>query len=58
MADYSNKVFKPRKDSGFVIKLRLTPDKADETQKDREQNIDKVNDYDFPCAAYVNGKFV
>ena len=109
MADYSNKVFKPRKDSGFVIKFRLTPDKADETQKDREQNIDKchsdpyngkeldfnktfyvcktfnsisgiknsshnftepwyfkdfiafiykVNDYDFPCAAYVNGKFV
>lgn len=109
MADYSNTVFKPRKDSGFVIKFRLTPDKADETQKDREQHIDKyhsdqyngkeldfnktfyvrktfnsisgiknsshnftepwyfedfiafiykVNDYDFPCAAYVNGKFV
>ena len=109
MSDYSNTVFKPRKDSGFVIKFRLTPDKADETQKDREKNIDKyhsdpyngkkldfsktfyirktfnsisgiknsshnftepwyfkdfiafiykVNDYDFPCAAYVNGKFV
>ena len=43
MADYSNKVFKPRKDSGFVIKFRLTPDKADETQKDREQNIDKCH---------------
>ena len=109
MADYRNTVFNPRKDSGFVIKFRLTPDKADETQKDREKNIDKyhsdpyngkeldfiktfyvcktfnsisgiknsshnftepwyfkdfiafiykVNDYDFPCAAYVNGKFV
>jgi hypothetical protein len=111
MADYNNTVFKPRKDSGFVIKFRLTPDKADEKQKDREQHIArwnsdpyagealdfhktfyirktfnsiagvknsthyftapwyyddedfiafiyKVNDYDFPCAAYMNGKFV
>lgn len=109
MADYSNTVFKSRKDSGFAIKFRLTPNKADERQKDREQHIArwnsdpyagevldfnktfyirktynsiagiknsahyftepwyledfiafiyKVNDYDFPCAAYVNGKFV
>lgn len=109
MADYSNTIFKPRKDSGFVIKFRLTPDKAEERQKNREQHIAKcnydlydgeeinfdktfyirktfnsiagiknssnyftepwyfkdfiafiykVNDYDFPCAAYVNGKFV
>lgn len=109
MADYNNKIFKPRKDSGFVIKFRLTSDKAAERQKDREQHIArwhsdpyageeldfnktfyirktfnsiagiknsahnftgpwyledfiafiyKVNDYDFPCAAYVNGKFV
>lgn len=109
MADYSNTVFKPRKDSGFVIKFRLTPDKADKTQKDREQHIAKcnsdpydgeeidfnktfyirktfnsiagiknsfrnftqtwyfedfiafiykVNDYDFPFAAYVNGKLI
>lgn len=109
MADYNNTVFKPRKNSGFVIKFRLTHDKADERQKDREQHIAKwhydpyggevidfqktlyicktyksiahikssaryftsplyledfiafiykVNDYDFPCAAYVNGKFV
>ena len=43
MVDYSNKVFKPSKDSGFVIKFRLIPDKADETQKDREQNIDKCH---------------
>lgn len=109
MADYNNTIFKPRKDSGFVIKFRLTPYKAEERQKDREQHIAKwhsdpyadeeldfnktfymrktynsiagiknsahyftepwyledfiafiykVNDYDFPCAAYVNGKFV
>lgn len=110
MADYNNTIFKPRKDSGFVIKFRLTSDKADEKQKDREQHIArwnsdpycgaeldfhktfyirktlnsiagiknsahnftapwydkedfiafiyKVNDYDFPCAAYVKGKFV
>lgn len=110
MADYNNTIFKPRKDSGFVIKFRFTPDKADERQKDREQHIArwnsdpyagevldfhktfyirktfnsiagiknsahyftgpwydkkdfiafiyKVNDYDFLCAAYVNGKFV
>lgn len=109
MADYNNTVFKPRKNSGFVIKFRLTPDKADEEQKDREQHIArchydpfcgevldfhktfyirktynsiagiknsahyftepwyledfiafiyKVNDYDFPVAAYVKGKFV
>lgn len=110
MADYNNTVFKPRKDSGFVIKFRFTPDKAEEKQKDREQHIAmwhsdpyagevldfhktfyirktfnsiagiknsahyftspwydkenfiafiyKVNDYDFPCAAYVKGKFV
>jgi len=109
MADYNNIIFKPRKNSGFVIKFRLTPEKADERQKDREQHIAKwhsdpyagaeldfhktfymcktynsiagiknsahnftepwyledfiafiykVNDYDFPCAAYVNGKFV
>lgn len=109
MADYSNTIFKPRKNSGFVIKFRLTPEKADKRQKDRERDIAnghfdpyagaeldfhktfymrktynsiagiknsahnftepwyledfiafiyKVNDYDFPCAAYVNGKFV
>lgn len=110
MADYNNTIFKPRKDSGFVIKFRLTSDKAEEKQKDREQHIAKwhsdpyageeldfhktfyirktfnsiagiknsahyftspwydrenfiafiykVNDYDFPCAAYVKGKFV
>ena len=110
MADYNNTVFKPRKDSGFVVKFRFTSDKADEKQKDREQHIAKwnsdpyagevldfhktfyirktfnsiagiknsagyftspwydkkdfiafiykVNDYDFPCAAYVKGKFV
>lgn len=109
MADYSNTIFKPRKDSGFVIKFRLTPDKAEERQKYREQHIAKcnsdkydgeeidfnktfyirktfnsiagiknssrnftppwyfedfiafiykVNDYDFPCAAYVNGKLI
>ena len=109
MADYSNAIFKPRKDSGFVIKFRLTHDKAEERQKYREQHIAKcnydlydceeinfnktfyirktfnsiagiknssrnftqpwyfedfiafiykVNDYDFPCAAYVNGKFI
>lgn len=109
MADYNNTVFKPRKNSGFVIKFRLTPDKAEEKQKDRERHIArwnsdlydgeeldfnktfyirktfnsiagiknsthyftqpwyfedfiafiyKVNAYDFPCAAYVNGKFV
>lgn len=109
MADYNNVIFKPRKDSGFVIKFRLSPDKAYEKQRDRERHIArwnsdpyagevldfhktfyirktfnsmasiknsahcftspwyledfiafiyKVNDYDFPCAAYVNGKFV
>ena len=109
MADYSNTVFKPRKDSGFVIKFRLTPDKAEERQKYLEKHITKcnydpydgeeiyfnktfyirktfnsisgiknssnyftepwyfkdfiafiykVNDYDFPCAAYVNGKLI
>lgn len=109
MADYNNTVFKPRKDSGFVIKFRLTPDKADKMQRERERDIAngyldpyagevldfnktfyirktynsiagiknsahyftepwyledfiafiyKVNDYDFPCAAYVNGKFI
>ena len=110
MADYNNTIFKPRKNSGFVIKFRLTHEKADEKQKDREQHIAKwhsdpfcgeeldfhktfyiretfnsiagiknsagyftspwydkkdfiafiykVNDYDFPCAAYVKGKFV
>ena len=110
MADYNNEIFKPRKNSGFVIKFRLSSDKAYEKQKDREQHIArwnsdpyggevldfhktfyirktfnsiagiknsahyftspwydreeliafiyKVNDYDFPCAAYVRGKFV
>ena len=109
MTDYNNTIFKPRKDSGFVVKFRLTSEKADEYQKDREQHIArwnsdpycgedidfhttfysrktfnsiagiknsahyftgpwyyedfiafiyKVNDYDFPCAAYVKGKFV
>jgi len=109
MANYNNTVFKSRKDSGFVIKFRLSDEKAEEKQKDREQHIAKwhsdpyageeldfnktfymrktynsiagiknsahnftepwyledfiafiykVNDYDFPCAAYVNGKFV
>lgn len=106
MIDYNNTIFKPRKNTGFVIKFRLTPDKAEEMQKDREQHIArwnydfcagktidfhktfymcktfnsiaginnsihhnyapwyfedfiafiyKVNDYDFPCAAYVRG---
>lgn len=110
MTDYNNTIFKPRKDSGFVVKFRLTSDKAEEKQKDREQHIArwhsdpycgkeldfnktfyihqtynsisgiknsahyftsswydkedfiafiyKVNDYDFPCAAFVKGRFV
>ena len=64
MAEYSNAVFKPRKDSGFVIKFRLTPDKADETQKDREQNIDKYHsdpyngkELDFNKTFYVRKTF-
>lgn len=110
MANYNNTIFKPRKDSGFVVKFRLTPDKANERQIERERDIAtghcdpyagevlnfhktfyirktfnsiagiknsahyftspwydrenfiafiyKVNDYDFPCAAYVKGKFI
>ena len=110
MADYNNTIFKPRKNSGYVIKFMLTSDRANREDKDREQTlarggylcdwelelnfhktlyirrtynsmqglktstrystepwyfgkdviafIYKVNDYDFPCAAYVKGKFV
>lgn len=109
MTDYSNTIFNSHKDSGFVIKFRLSSEVAEKMQKEREQHtakwhsdpycgkeldfhktfyvrktfksiagiknsssnfteplyfedfiafIYKVNDYDFPCAAYVNGKFI
>lgn len=100
MATFTNKVFKPRKDSGFVIKFRVNDKVVEELSrtpyitknysnvsfkdtvyfgrtfstlhaiksfknftpwrygKDVIAFIYKVNDYDFPCAAYVNGKFV
>lgn len=51
MADYNNTIFKPRKDSGFVIKFRLTPDKADERQKERERDI--ANGHCDPYAGEV-----
>lgn len=100
MATFTNKVFKPRKDSGFVIKFRANDKAAEKLSHDpyiikyyskvsfkdtvyfgrtfftlhgiKSLNnlipwcygkdvivfIYKVNDYDFPCAAYVNGEFV
>lgn len=100
MATFTNKVFKPRKDSGFVIKFRVNDKVVEELLhvpyitkyysnvsfkdtvyfgrtfstlhgiksfknftpwrygKDVIAFIYKVNDYDFPCAAYVKGKFV
>lgn len=100
MATFTNKVFKPRKDSGFVIKFRVNDKVVEELShtpyitkyysnvsfkntvyfgrtfstlhgiksfknftpwrygKDVIAFIYKVNDYDFPCAAYVNGKFI
>ena len=100
MATFTNKVFKPRKDSGFVIKFRVNDKVVEELShtpyitkcysnvsfkntvyfgrtfstlhdiksfrnstpwrygKDVIAFIYKVNDYDFPCAAYANGKFI
>lgn len=100
MATFTNKVFKPRKDSWFVIKFRVNDKVVEELShtpyitkyysnvsfkntvyfgrtfstlhgiksfknftpwcygKDVIAFIYKVNDYDFPCAAYVNGKFI
>ena len=39
MADYNNTIFKPRKNSGFVVKFRFTPDKAGKRQRERERDI-------------------
>lgn len=100
MATFTNNVFKPRENSGFVVKFRANDKAAEELShdphiikyyskvsfkdtvyfgrtfstlhgiksfknftpwrygKDVIAFIYKVNDYDFPCAAYVNGKFV
>ena len=100
MATFTNKVFKPRKNSGFVVKFRVNDKVVEELShtpyitkyysnvsfkdtvyfgrtfftlqgiksfnnfipwcygKDVIAFIYKVNDYDFPCASYVNGKFV
>lgn len=100
MATFTNKVFKPRKNSGFVVKFRVNDKVVEELShtpyitknysnvsfkdtvyfgktfstlhgiksfknftpwrygKDVIAFIYKVNDYDFPCAAYVKGKFV
>lgn len=100
MATFTNKVFKSRKNSGFVVKFRANDKAIEELHnnqhikthysdvsfrdtvyfgrtfftlqgikscshmtpfrygKDVIAFIYKVNDYDFPCAAYVNGKFV
>ena len=100
MATFTNKVFKPRKNFGFVVKFRANDVAVEKLShnsyivnhynevsfkdtvyfgrvfntlhgiksltnftpwcygKDVIAFIYKVNDYDFPCAAYVNGKFV
>jgi len=64
MADYNNTVFKPRKDSGFVVKFRFASDKADERQKDREQHIAKWHsdpyageEFDFHKTFYIRKTF-
>lgn len=39
MVDYSNEIFKYRKNSGFVVKFRLSSDKAIEKQREYEHLI-------------------